>query len=222
MAETRYRTVAQTQAGARVREVDEGLRSYMAPEYGATCGFFPVSEETLLYLRGTGRPPELLALVEAYCRAQGLFRTKETPDPTFTETLELDLASVEPSMAGPKRPQDRVGLAHAAPGFAKVMSDEFGKADKLSQRFPVDNANFDIGHGDVVIAAITSCTNTSNPNVMVVTNLFGSLPDTERFAKFCSARGKSLIVDSAAALLGLDRAAPGLPAEAISFHHTKP
>ena len=82
----------------------------MAPEYGATCGFFPVSEETLLYLRGTGRPPELLALVEAYCRAQGLFRTKETPDPTFTETLELDLASVEPSMAGPKRPQDRVSL----------------------------------------------------------------------------------------------------------------
>src|SRR6187399_3711683 len=87
----------------------------MAPEYGATCGFFPVSEETLLYLRGTGRPPELLALVEAYCRAQGLFRTKETPDPTFTETLELDLASVEPSVAGPKRPQDRVSLADAAP-----------------------------------------------------------------------------------------------------------
>jgi aconitate hydratase len=143
----------------------------MAPEYGATCGFFPVSEETLLYLRGTGRPPELLALVETYCRAQGLFRTKETPDPTFTETLELDLASVEPSMAGPKRPQDRVGLANAAPGFAKVMSDEFGKADKLSQRFPVDNANFDIGHGDVVIAAITSCTNTSNPSVMMAAGL---------------------------------------------------
>jgi aconitate hydratase len=143
----------------------------MAPEYGATCGFFPVSEETLLYLRGTGRPPELLALVEAYCRAQGLFRTKETPDPTFTETLELDLASVEPSMAGPKRPQDRVSLADAAPGFAKVMSDEFGKADKLSQRFPVDNANFDIGHGDVVIAAITSCTNTSNPSVMMAAGL---------------------------------------------------
>jgi aconitate hydratase len=143
----------------------------MAPEYGATCGFFPVSEETLLYLRGTGRPPELLALVEAYCRAQGLFRTKETPDPTFTETLELDLASVEPSMAGPKRPQDRVSLADAAPGFAKVMSDEFGKADKLSQRFPVDDANFDIGHGDVVIAAITSCTNTSNPSVMMAAGL---------------------------------------------------
>ena len=143
----------------------------MAPEYGATCGFFPVSEETLLYLSGTGRPPELLALVEAYCRAQGLFRTKETPDPTFTETLELDLASVEPSMAGPKRPQDRVSLADAAPGFAKVMSDEFGKADKLSQRFPVDNANFDIGHGDVVIAAITSCTNTSNPSVMMAAGL---------------------------------------------------
>jgi aconitate hydratase len=143
----------------------------MAPEYGATCGFFPVSEETLLYLKGTGRPPELLALVETYTRAQGMFRTKGTPDPTFTDTLVLDLATVEPSMAGPKRPQDRVSLAHAAPGFAKVMADEFAKADVLAQRFPVENANFDLGHGDVVIAAITSCTNTSNPSVMMAAGL---------------------------------------------------
>ena len=143
----------------------------MAPEYGATCGFFPVSEETLLYLKGTGRPPELLALVEAYSRAQGLFRTRETPDPTFTETVELDLATVEPSMAGPKRPQDRVSLVSAATGFDKVMTEEFGKADKRSQRFPVENANFAIGHGDVVIAAITSCTNTSNPSVMMAAGL---------------------------------------------------
>jgi aconitate hydratase len=143
----------------------------MAPEYGATCGFFPVSQETLLYLKGTGRPPELLALVEAYCRAQGLFRTNETPDPSFTDTLELDLASVEPSMAGPKRPQDRVSLSLAAPGFAKVMAEEFGKPDTPAQRFPVENANFDLGHGDVVIAAITSCTNTSNPSVMMAAGL---------------------------------------------------
>jgi aconitate hydratase len=143
----------------------------MAPEYGATCGFFPVSEETLLYLRGTGRPPELLALVEAYTRAQGMFRDRGTPDPTFTDTLVLDLATVEPSMAGPKRPQDRVSLVHAAPGFAKVMADEFAKTDVLAQRFPVENANFDLGHGDVVIAAITSCTNTSNPSVMMAAGL---------------------------------------------------
>jgi aconitate hydratase len=143
----------------------------MAPEYGATCGFFPVSEETLLYLKGTGRPPELVALVEAYARAQGMFRDKGTPDPTFTDTLELDLAAVEPSMAGPKRPQDRVGLSLAAPGFAKVMGDEFGKADSMARRFPVENANFDLGHGDVVIAAITSCTNTSNPSVMMAAGL---------------------------------------------------
>jgi aconitate hydratase len=143
----------------------------MAPEYGATCGFFPVSEETLLYLKGTGRPPELLALVEAYARAQGMFRDRGTPDPTFTDTLELDLAAVEPSMAGPKRPQDRVSLSLAAPGFAKVMADEFGKAETMAQRFPVENANFDLGHGDVVIAAITSCTNTSNPSVMMAAGL---------------------------------------------------
>jgi aconitate hydratase len=143
----------------------------MAPEYGATCGFFPVSEETLLYLEGTGRPPELRALVEAYTRAQGMYRDDATPDPVFTDTLELDLASVEPSMAGPKRPQDRVSLDHAAPGFAKVMADEFGKADGMARRFPVENANFDIGHGDVVIAAITSCTNTSNPSVMMAAGL---------------------------------------------------
>jgi aconitate hydratase A / 2-methylisocitrate dehydratase len=143
----------------------------MAPEYGATCGFFPVSEETLLYLKGTGRPPELLALVEAYARAQGMFRDRGTPDPTFTDTLELDLAAVEPSMAGPKRPQDRVSLSLAAPGFAKVMADEFRKAETMAQRFPVENANFDLGHGDVVIAAITSCTNTSNPSVMIAAGL---------------------------------------------------
>ena len=143
----------------------------MAPEYGATCGFFPVSEETLLYLKGTGRPPELLALVEAYARAQGMFRDRGTPDPTFTDTLELDLAAVEPSMAGPKRPQDRVSLSLAAPGFAKVMADEFRKAETMAQRFPVENANFDLGHGDVVIAAITSCTNTSNPSVMMAAGL---------------------------------------------------
>jgi aconitate hydratase len=139
----------------------------MAPEYGATCGFFPVSAETLDYLKGTSRPATQIALVEKYAKAQGMFWTPKAEDPVFTDTLALDLATVEPSMAGPKRPQDRVRLADAAPGFATVMTEEFKKADEIHRRFPVEGANFDLGHGDVVIAAITSCTNTSNPSVMV-------------------------------------------------------
>jgi aconitate hydratase len=139
----------------------------MAPEYGATCGFFPIGAETLAYLKGTARPAAQVALVEKYARAQGMFWTPKAEEPLFTDTLELDLATVVPSMAGPKRPQDRVELGHAAAGFAKVMADEFKKADELGKRFKVDNANFDLGHGDVVIAAITSCTNTSNPSVMI-------------------------------------------------------
>ena len=139
----------------------------MAPEYGATCGFFPVSAETLDYLKSTARPLGQIALVEDYARAQGMFWTAKSPDPVFTDTLSLDLATVEPSLAGPKRPQDRVTLKRAAPDFATVMANEFKKADELYRRFTVDGSNFDLGHGDVVIAAITSCTNTSNPSVMI-------------------------------------------------------
>jgi aconitate hydratase len=139
----------------------------MAPEYGATCGFFPVSAETVSYLKSTARPSTQVALVEKYARAQDMFWSPRSPEPQFTSTLELDLSTVVPSMAGPKRPQDRVTLKDAAEDFARVMSDEFKKADQLSSRFKVDAANFDLGHGDVVIAAITSCTNTSNPSVMI-------------------------------------------------------
>jgi aconitate hydratase len=139
----------------------------MAPEYGATCGFFPIGAETLAYLKGTARPAAQVALVEKYARAQGMFWTAKAEEPVFSDTLALDLATVVPSMAGPKRPQDRVELGNAAAGFAKVMADEFKKADELGKRFKVENANFDLGHGDVVIAAITSCTNTSNPSVMI-------------------------------------------------------
>jgi aconitate hydratase len=143
----------------------------MAPEYGATCGFFPVAAETLTYLKATGRPAAQVALVEAYAKAQGMFRTKLTPEPVFTDTLDLDLATVEPSLAGPKRPQDRVPLDAAAAGFARVMTDEFRKEDFAARRYPVEGANFDLGNGDVVIAAITSCTNTSNPSVMMAAGL---------------------------------------------------
>ncbi|MGB3140959.1 MAG: aconitase family protein, partial [Aestuariivirga sp.] len=132
----------------------------MAPEYGATCGFFPVNAETISYLKGTARPAAQVALVEKYAKAQDMFWTPNSIDPDFTDVLSLDLATVVPSMAGPKRPQDKVTLTESASGFAKVMADEFKKLEQLGQRFKVENANFDVGHGDVVIAAITSCTNT--------------------------------------------------------------
>jgi aconitate hydratase len=139
----------------------------MAPEYGATCGFFPINAETIAYLKGTARATQQVALVEKYAKAQDMYWTPKAADPEFTDTLTLDLGSVVSSIAGPKRPQDRVVLAEAATGFAKVMADEFKKAEELGRRVKVENANFDLGHGDVVIAAITSCTNTSNPSVMI-------------------------------------------------------
>ncbi|MFT3987937.1 MAG: aconitate hydratase AcnA [Aestuariivirga sp.] len=139
----------------------------MAPEYGATCGFFPVNAETIGYLKGTARPAAQVALVEKYAKAQEMFWTPKSAEPDFTDTLSLDLSTVVPSIAGPKRPQDRVVLADASSGFARVMAEEFKKAEELGKRFSVENANFDVGHGDVVIAAITSCTNTSNPSVMI-------------------------------------------------------
>ena len=146
---------------------DRATIANMAPEYGATCGFFPIDKETLAYLDATGREPAHIALVEAYARAQGLFRDADTPDPVFTDTLELDLDTVEPSIAGPKRPQDRVPLKRAAASFAEALHREYGKGAEANLRVPVEGKNFDLGHGDVVIAAITSCTNTSNPFVMI-------------------------------------------------------
>jgi aconitate hydratase len=146
---------------------DRATLGNMAPEYGATCGFSPIDDDTLAYLKSTGRPPEVLKLVEAYAKAQGMFRVKTTPDPVFTDVLKLDLSTVEPSLAGPKRPQDRISLKDVKSGFAASMDKEFGKAAEMKKRVPVDGKNYDLGHGDVVIAAITSCTNTSNPNVMI-------------------------------------------------------
>ncbi len=146
---------------------DRATIANMAPEYGATCGFFPIDKETLAYLEATGRKDSRISLVEAYARAQGLFREVDTPDPVFTSTLALDLGEVEPSLAGPKRPQDRVPLRNAASAFAEALDKEYGKGAEAGLRVPVKGKNFDLGHGDVVIAAITSCTNTSNPFVMV-------------------------------------------------------
>ena len=146
---------------------DRATIGNMAPEYGATCGFFPIDARTLQYLRTTGRSEERVALVEAYARAQGMFHDAKTPDPVFTQTLALDLDSVEPSLAGPKRPQDRILLGSVKQGFLESLDREFHKLTERGRRVPVEGAEYDVGHGDVVIAAITSCTNTSNPSVMV-------------------------------------------------------
>ncbi len=146
---------------------DAATIANMAPEYGATCGFFPVDNETLDYLRATGREEHRVELVEKYAKAQGMFRPERAEEPVYTDTLHLDLSTVVPSLAGPKRPQDRVALTEAADEFAKVLGGEFGKADDAAKRVKVEGEDYSIGHGDVVIAAITSCTNTSNPSVML-------------------------------------------------------
>ncbi len=145
---------------------DRATIANMAPEYGATCGFFPIDRITLDYLRLTGRDPERIALVEAYARHQGLWREDDTPEPEFTDVLELDLGTVEPSLAGPRRPQDRVPLSQVAKNFGEVLPD-LARGAPLDAEVPVEGTDYALRHGDVVIAAITSCTNTSNPSVMI-------------------------------------------------------
>jgi aconitate hydratase A / 2-methylisocitrate dehydratase len=142
---------------------DRATIANMAPEYGATMGFFPVDEEVLNYLKFTGRDAARVALVEAYTKEQGLFRTDETPDPIFTTTLELDLSTVEPTLAGPKRPQDRVLLRESKAAFAESMTGQTSPEVHVKN----NGDQFDLSNGAVVIAAITSCTNTSNPSLMI-------------------------------------------------------
>ena len=172
---------------------DRATIGNMSPEYGATCGFFPIDDDTIRYLTDTARTPAQVALVAAYAKAQGMYRTKSTLDPVFTDVLKLELSSVEPSLAGPKRPQDRIALKDVKNGFTLAMEKEFNKSgdgggkdvfelhpsiataplDKNfakagpNKRVPVEGRDHDLGNGDVVIAAITSCTNTSNPSVMM-------------------------------------------------------
>ena len=166
---------------------DRATVANMAPEYGATCGLFPIDEQTTDYLAFSGREPDQVRLVEAYARAQGLWRSKDAPEPIYTDTLELDLGEVVPSLAGPKRPQDRVALTDAASGFGKVVADYRGAhksdaaADMIEEGGPVEpginrshaveGSDWKLTDGAVVIAAITSCTNTSNPAVMIAAGL---------------------------------------------------
>jgi aconitate hydratase len=148
---------------------DRATIANMAPEYGATCGFFPIDQRTLDYFELTGRDPQRIALVRAYAQAQGLWRDASTPEPVFTDTLELDMSTIEPSLAGPKRPQDRVLLSEVDDQFNAELETTYRKRN--DPRVAVEGENFDLGNGDVVIAAITSCTNTSNPSVLVAAGL---------------------------------------------------
>ncbi len=149
---------------------DRATIGNMAPEYGATCGFFPVDQVTIDYLRLTGRNDERIALVEAYSKAQGMWRDTNSPDPEFTATLELDLSQVRPSVAGPKRPQDRVTLGDIGANF-DLLLETSGRKQQTDTEFAVAGEQFQLKHGAVVIAAITSCTNTSNPNVLMAAGL---------------------------------------------------
>jgi aconitate hydratase len=194
----------------------------MAPEYGATCGLFPIDQETLDYLRLTGRGDDEIALVEAYAKAQGMFHTADSPVPQFSETLRLDLGDVVPSLAGPKRPQDRVALSDIGPSFATALA-ALRRERNLPDRGPVQTriAGKDVAvrDGSVVIAAITSCTNTSNPSVMLAAGLV---------AKKAVARGlraqpwvkTSLGPGSMAVTRYLERAGLTAPLQALGFHVT--
>ncbi len=176
---------------------DRATIANMAPEYGATCGFFPVDRETLRYLTFTGRDEAQVTLVEAYAKAQGLWRADDSPEPLFTDLLELDLGSVEPSLAGPKRPQDRIALTDMASSAQETIESDAGEPGK---RAPVAGADYALRHGDVMIAAITSCTNTSNPSVMVAAGLLARKArerglDVKPWVKTSLAPGSKVVTD---------------------------
>lgn len=149
---------------------DRATISNMAPEYGATCGFFPVDKETVTYLRLSGRTEDQIALVEAYAKAQGMWRDEHSPTPIFTDTLSLDMGTVEPSLAGPKRPQDKVTLTTLPETYNTFLTQSKRDSEK-DTAYPVQGQDYQMHHGDVVIAAITSCTNTSNPSVLMAAGL---------------------------------------------------
>jgi len=179
---------------------DRATIANMAPEYGATCGFFPVDTATINYLRLTGRDDWQIELVEAYAKAQGLWRDATAEDPVFTDTLALDMSTVQPSLAGPKRPQDKVLLSNVDDNFNNELVTGYKKTGEADARVAVEGGDFEVGHGDVVIAAITSCTNTSNPSVLVAAGLvarkaraFGLKP--KPWVKTSLAPGSQVVTD---------------------------
>ncbi len=194
---------------------DRATIANMAPEYGATCGFFPIDAETIRYLKLTGRDPSRVSLVEDYAKAQGLWRDGDTPDPLFTDIVELDIASVEPSLAGPKHPQERIALASSSAAFLKTLKDMAGVGRARSIK--VENTDHDLCDGDVVIAAITSCTNTSNPSVLIAAGLLarnavGKGMMSKPWVKTSLAPGSQVVADYLAAA-GLQE-----PLDALGFN----
>jgi aconitate hydratase len=195
---------------------DRATIANMAPEYGATCGFFPIDERTIDYLKLTGRDDERIELVRAYAKAQGMWRDASSPDPLFTDTLDLDMASVEPSLAGPKRPQDRVRLSEVDEMFNAELDSTYKKALD-APRVAVEGRDVDLGHGDVMIAAITSCTNTSNPSVLVAAGLVARKAralglDSKPWVKTSLAPGSQVVTDY------LDAAGLSEDLDAIGFN----
>ncbi|MFT8958643.1 MAG: aconitate hydratase AcnA, partial [Gluconobacter oxydans] len=196
---------------------DRATIANMAPEYGATCGFFPVDALALDYLRQTGRDEHRIALTEAWLRAQGMFRDASTPEPVFSDVLTLDLGTVTPCISGPKRPQDRIELSAATPAFEKALTETLGvKPDDIHKTAPVAGTDYAIGHGSIVIAAITSCTNTSNPAVLVAAGLvarkaraLGLMP--KPWVKTSLAPGSQVVTDY------LDRAGLSADLDALGF-----
>lgn len=178
---------------------DQATLSNMSPEFGSTCAFFPVDDDTITYLTNTGRDTDRIALVEAYARAQGYWRP-EMADPVFTDTIELDLSTVVPSISGPKRPQDQVLLSEADTRFAEAMVKEFGTAADDATAIQVEGEDFSVTHGDVFIAAITSCTNTSNPSVLIAAGLLARKAaalglDRKPWVKTSFAPGSQVVTD---------------------------
>ncbi|MBR9834347.1 MAG: aconitate hydratase AcnA [Alphaproteobacteria bacterium] len=178
---------------------DQATISNMGPEYGATCGFFPVDNDTIKYLTNTGRDADRVALVEAYAKAQGYWRP-DMADPVYTDTLELDLGSVVPSISGPKRPQDRVLLSAADTAFAEAMAREFATDANDATAIAVEGEDYTVTHGDVFIAAITSCTNTSNPSVLIAAGLVARKAaalglDSKPWVKTSLAPGSQVVTD---------------------------
>ena len=179
---------------------DRATIANMAPEYGATCGFFPIDERTIDYLKLTGRDDDRIELVRAYAKAQGMWRDASSPDPLFTDTLELDMSSVEPSLAGPKRPQDRVRLSATSTNCSTPSSKRTYKKDGERSASRSTARTSTIGHGDVMIAAITSCTNTSNPSVLVAAGLVARKAralglDSKPWVKTSLAPGSQVVTD---------------------------
>ena len=199
---------------------DRATIANMSPEYGATCGFFPIDAVTLEYLRGTGRDAGQIELVERYAKAQGIFRTDDTPDPVYSDTLELDMGDVIPSLAGPKRPQDRVVLSEMRDAFHSNFGEQ-GNAASLT----LDGQEESLEDGKVVIAAITSCTNTSNPSVMVGSGLLAKKA-VERgltrkpWVKTSMAPGSQVVTDYMdSAGLTSYLGGPGVPHRRLRLHH---